>query len=283
MKDEHTVRVLCASFEVSRSGYYDWCRTAGPRAAATQEFQAEVMRIHAESDGTYGSPRVTRALRRAGRKVGHNRVARVLRECGLQGRPPRRYRVRTTDSAHDHPIAPNRLPDLPAPAAPNQVWVTDITYVETGEGWLYLAGVLDLYSRRLVGWAMASSLATALPLAALQMALAHRRPSAGLVHHSDRGVQYASAEYRRLLDQRGLIASMSRRGNCYDNATMESFWSTLKHELVYRRVFLTRAAATTAIFAFIERFYNRVRLHSSLDYQSPLDFEALHATSTKAA
>jgi len=283
MKDEHTVRLLCATFEVSRSGYYDWYREAPKRMTAAASFQAEVTRIHAESDGTYGSPRVTRALRRSGRRVGHNRVARVMRECGLQGRPRRRYRVRTTDSAHDHPIAPNRLPDLPRPAAPNQAWVTDITYVETKEGWLYLAGVLDLYSRCLVGWAMSSSLATALPLAALQMAITHRRPSAGLVHHSDRGVQYASAEYRRLLDQHGLIASMSRRGNCYDNATMESFWSTLKHELIYRRVFLTRAQATTAIFGFIERFYNRLRLHSSLDYQSPLDFEALHTTSTKAA
>lgn len=283
MKDEYPVRRLCETMAVSRSGYYDWCREAAQRAAAAQEFRAEVMRIHAESGGTYGSPRVTRELHRAGRKVGHNRVARVLRECDLQGRPRRRYVVRTTDSAHDHPIAPNRLPEQPAPVAPNQVWVTDITYVETGEGWLYLAGVLDLYSRRLIGWAMSSSLATALPLAALQMALHHRRPPTGLIHHSDRGVQYASAEYRRVLDQHGLVASMSRRGNCYDNATMESFWSTLKHELIYRRVFLTRASATTAIFAFIERFYNRRRLHSSLDYQSPLDFEALHAKSTQAA
>jgi putative transposase len=282
MKDEHAIRTLCQVMEVSRSGYYDWCREAPRRAAAAASFQAEVARIHAASEGTYGSPRVTHALHRAGHKVGHNRVARVLRESGLQGRTRRRYRVRTTDSAHDHPIAPNRLPDLPAPVAPNQVWVTDITYVETGEGWLYLAGVLDLYSRRLVGWAMSSSLATALPLAALHMALTHRRPPPGLVHHSDRGVQYASTDYRHVLHQNGLIASMSRRGNCYDNATMESFWSTLKHELIYRRRFPTRAAATTAIFAFIERFYNRVRLHSSLDYQSPLDFETLHATSTQA-
>lgn len=283
MKGEYTVRVLCEVMEVSRSGYYDWCREAPTRAAAAASFQAEVARVHAASDGTYGSPRVTRALHQAGRKVGHNRVARVLRECGLQGRSLRRYVVRTTDSAHDHPIAPNRLPDLAAPVAPNQAWVTDITYVQTREGWLYVAGVLDLYSRRLVGWAMSSSLATALPLAALHMALRHRRPPPGLVHHSDRGVQYASQEYRHVLDQHGLIASMSRRANCYDNATMESFWSTLKHELIYRRIFLTRAAATTAIFAFIERFYNRVRLHSSLDYQSPLDFESLHTKSTQAA
>ena len=283
MKDEHTIRTLCEAMEVSRSGYYDWCLEGPRRAAAAASFQAEVARIHAASDGTYGSPRVTRALRRDGHKIGHNRVARVLRESGLQGRPQRRYRVCTTDSSHDHPIAPNRLPDLPTPVAPNQVWVTDITYVETEEGWLYLAGVLDLYSRRLVGWAMSSSLATALPLAALHMALTHRQPPPGLVHHSDRGVQYASAEYRRVLHQHRLVASMSRRGNCYDNATMESFWSTLKHELIYRRLFLTRAAASTAIFAFIERFYNRVRLHSSLDYHSPLDFEALHATSTQAA
>jgi transposase InsO family protein len=283
MKDEHAVRELCQALAVSRSGYYDWCRVAAARAIAARTFQDQVARIHAESGGTYGSPRVTRVLRRAGVRVGHNRVARALRARGLQGRSRRRFRVRTTDSAHDHPIAPNCLPQLPAPVAPNRIWVSDITYVETGEGWLYLAGVLDLYSRRLIGWAMSSSLATALPLAALQMALKQRQPPAGLVHHSDRGVQYASGEYRRLLAHHRVTASMSRRGNCYDNATMEAFWSTLKIELVYRCTFHTRAHATTAIFDYIERFYNRVRMHSSLDYQSPLDFESNHRKSIQHA
>lgn len=183
-----------------------------------------------------------------------------------EGRQARRYRVRTTDSAHDDPIAPNLLAEVPAPTKPDAVWVTDLTYVETGEGWLYLAGVLDLYSRRLIGWAMGSSLETALPLAALHMALRRRRPGAGLLHHSDRGCLYASAAYRSTLAEHGCIASMSRRGNCYDNATMESFWSTLKHELIYRHRFATRNEATTAIFDYIESFYNRTRLHSALGF-----------------
>lgn len=281
MRDDHTIRSLCKTLGVSRSGFYDWRDRATQRAATHAAFKAEVAQIHAESGGTYGSPRITQVLRKAGRQVGHNRVARALRECDLQGRSPRRFRACTTDSAHDQPIAPNRLAEQPAPTAPDQTWVTDITYVETGEGWLYLAGVLDLYSRRLIGWAMSSNLETTLPLAALLMALKQRGPAAGLLHHSDRGVQYSSATYRDLLAQHHLTASMSRRGNCYDNATMEAFWSTLKMELIYRCKFLTRAAATTAIFDYIERFYNRVRLHSSLGYQSPLDFESHHAKSTQ--
>ena len=204
-----------------------------------------------------------------------------MREAQLQGRTRRRFRVRTTDSNHAEPIAPNRLAQAPAPTQPNQAWVTDITYIETDEGWLYLAGVLDLFSRRLIGWAMDSSLATALPLAALLMALRQRRPAPGLLHHSDRGVQYASADYRACLAEHGVTASMSRTGNCYDNATMEAFWSTLKLELVYRRHFATRHEAANAIFAYIEGFYNRRRLHSSLGYLSPLDFESNLTQKTK--
>ena len=234
----------------------------------------KIARVHEASRRTYGSPRVTAALREQGEQVGRNRVARLMKEAGLQGRQARRYRVRTTDSVHHDPVAPNRLAEAPAPTKPDEVWVTDITYVETGEGWLYLAGVLDLYSRRLIGWAMGSSLATALPLAALHMALRRRRPAAGLLHHSDRGCQYASADYRAALARHGCVASMSRRGNCYDNATMEAFWSTLKHELIYRRRFATRDEATTAIFDYIESFYNRTRLHSALGFKSPLAYES---------
>lgn len=197
-----------------------------------------------------------------------------MREAGLVGRQRRRYRVRTTDSRHGEPIAPNRLAAQPPPAKPDQVWVSDLTYVSTGEGWLYVAGVLDRCSRSVVGWALGSDLDTRLPLAALQMALSRRRPAPGLIHHSDRGVQYASAAYRAALTDHGLVASMSRKANCYDNAAMEAFWSTLKQELVYRRRFATRAEARTAIFAYIEGFYNRRRLHSALGYQSPLDYEA---------
>ncbi len=196
-----------------------------------------------------------------------------MRQQGLCGRAKGRFRVCTTDSHHDQPIAPNRLPELPAPSAANQVWLGDITYIQTEEGWLYLAGILDLYSRRLTGWAMSPHIDTALILAAWDMALTQGQPPAGLVFHSDRGVQYASHDYRRALQQAQSLASMSRKGNCYDNAAMESFWSTLKHELVYRRHFKTQAEARQAIFEFIEVFYNRQRLHSSLGYRSPIDFE----------
>jgi transposase InsO family protein len=276
MKGEHPVNVLCEVLEVSRSGYYQWrkavtCARAGRSEVILQKIKA----VYVASRCTYGSPRMTVALREEGESVGHNRVARLMRESGLQGRQKRRYRVRTTDSRHDEPIAPNRLASAPEPTKPDEVWVADITYVETAEGWVYLAGVLDLYSRRLIGWAMGSSLDTALPLAALHMALRQRRPASGLMHHSDRGCQYASAVYRQALADHGCVASMSRRANCYDNATMESFWSTLKQELIYRRRWTTRSEAITAIFDYIEGFYNRTRLHSALGYQSPLDYESI--------
>jgi transposase InsO family protein len=275
MSHEHPIKAMCEMLEVSRSGYYQWrgARTSA-RARQTEAIKVKIVRAHEASRGTYGSPRVTAALRGQGEAVGRNRVARLMREAGLRGRQARRYRVRTTDSAHHEPIAPNLLAEAPAPTKPDEAWVTDITYVETDEGWLYLAGVLDLFSRRLIGWAMGSGLETALPLAALHMALRRRRPGAGLLHHSDRGCQYASAAYRSSLAAHGCIASMSRRGNCYDNATMESFWSTLKLELLYRRRFATRADASTAIFDYIESFYNRTRLHSALGFKSPLDYES---------
>lgn len=275
MSHEHPIKAMCEVLAVSRSGYYQWSGARSrARASRTEAIKAEIARVHETSRRTYGSPRVTAALREQGEQVGRNRVARLMRECGLKGRQSRRYRVRTTDSAHDDPIAPNLLAEAAAPTKPDEVWVTDITYVETGEGWLYVAGVLDLYSRRLIGWAMGPSLATALPLAALHMALGRRQPAPGLLHHSDRGCQYASGDYRAALAAHGCIASMSRRGNCYDNATMEAFWSTLKHELIYRRRFATREEATTAIFDYVETFYNRIRLHSALGFKSPLAYES---------
>ncbi len=276
MSDQHPIKTLCTVLAVSRSGYYQW-RDAEPslRAQQTQILKSKIAAVHALSRRTYGSPRVTAALRAQGERVGRNRVARLMRDAGLQGRKRCRYRVFTTDSRHHEPIAPNRLALAPAPTKPDQSWATDITYIETAEGWLYLAAVLDLYSRRLIGWAMGPNLETTLPLAALQMAIRQRRPASGVLHHSDRGCQYASATYRAALTHHGCVASMSRKGNCYDNATMEAFWSTLKHELVYRRHFLTRAEAKTAIFDYIEGFYNRSRLHSALGYKSPLDYESI--------
>jgi putative transposase len=222
---------------------------------------------------TYGVPRVEKELRKKGRCHGRNRVARLMKEKGLRGRQKGRYRVQTTDSNHDQPIAPNRLAQAPKATAPNQLWVADITSIETKEGWLYLAAILDLYSRKIVGWAMSERIDTTLVLNALAMALLHRKPPAHLLCHSDRGVQYASGDYRQALRQAGLTASMSRQGNCYDNAAMESFWSTLKLELVYRCHFDSRAKARSQIFDYIETFYNRQRTHSALDYKSPVDFK----------
>jgi putative transposase len=199
-----------------------------------------------------------------------------MKAAGLCGRQPGRYRVQTTDSQHDQPIAPNRLAAVPKASAPNQLWVADITSIETQEGWLYLAAILDLYSRKIVGWAMSARMDTALVLSALSMAVLHRQPPAKLLFHSDRGVQYACGDFRLALQAAQLVASMSRQGNCYDNATMESFWSTLKLELVDRGRFATRAEARTQIFDFIEVFYNRQRLHSALNYHSPVDFELIN-------
>ena len=279
MKKDHPILRLCLHLEVSASGYYDWQRRLarpGQRALEDQALAQEIGRIHTRSRETYGAPRVEKELRQKGRCHGRHRVARLMKEQGLCGRQKRRYRVQTTDSNHDQPIAPNRLAQAPKATAPNQLWVADITYIETKEGWLYLAAILDLYSRKIVGWAMSERIDTALVLKALVMALLHRRPPTKLLFHTDRGVQYASGDYRQALGNAGLIASMSRRGNCYDNATMESFWSTLKLELVYRRLFDTRTQARRQIFDYIETFYNRHRAHSALGYHSPVDFELLN-------
>jgi transposase InsO family protein len=276
MKRDYPVRRLCLYLKASPSGFYDWeQRQLRPcaRALENQSLAENIGQIHAGSRQTYGAPRIERELRKKGRCHGRNRVARLMKEKGLCGRQKGRYRVQTTDSNHDQPIAPNRLAQAPKATAPNQLWVAAITSIETKEGWLYLAAILDLYSRRIVGWAMSERIDTVLVLKALAMALLHRSPPANLLFHTDCGVQYASGDYRQALGQAGLIASMSRRGNCYDNATMESFWATLKLELVYRRRFENRAQARSQIFDYIEMFYNRQRAHSALDYHSPVDFE----------
>jgi putative transposase len=279
MKAEHPIRTLCACLRVSPSGYYDWLkRQRSPGARATQDLvlRTQILALHTQSRQTYGSPRITVQLQRQGHRHGRNRIARLMRQAGLCGRQKARYRHQTTDSNHDLPIAPNHLAQAPQATRPNQLWVADVTYIQTQQGWLYLAAILDLHSRKIVGWAMHERNDTHLVLAALTMALRHRRPPAQLLCHSDRGVQYASAAYRLALARAGLRPSMSRRANCYDNATMESFWSTLKLELVYRRNFTTRAQARSQIFDYIETFYNPKRLHSALNFLSPVDFEALN-------
>lgn len=279
MKKDHSILKLCLHLEVSPSGYYDWQRRRicpGARAVEDEALVQEIDQIHTRSRQTYGAPRVEKELRKKGRFYGRNRIARLMKEKGLCGRQKGRYRVQTTDSNHDHPVAPNHLAAAPRPTAPNQIWVADITYIETKEGWLYLAAILDLFSRKIVGWAMSERIDTVLVLNALSMALLHRCPPANLLFHTDRGVQYASGDYRQALSNAGFIASMSRKGNCYDNATMESFWASLKLELVYRSHFDTRAQARTLTFDYIESFYNRQRAHSALDYHSPVDFESLN-------
>jgi putative transposase len=277
MKSEgYPVRLLCQALKVSPSGYYDWRRRQrqpAERRAADERLQVRIARIHQASHQTYGTPRIQAQLRREGCRHGRQRIARLMRQNGLFGRQHRRFRVQTTQSRHDQPIAPHRLAGRTAPNGPNQVWLADITYIATAQGWLYLAALLDAYSRRIVGWAMSEHLDTALVLGAWQMAVSHRQPPAGLVFHSDRGVQYASLAHREALRAAQAVASMSRTGNCYDNAMMESFWSTLKLELVYRRSFATRPEARAALFAYIEVFYNRQRLHSALGYNSPAEFE----------
>lgn len=274
MEDKHVITELCEAFEVSRSGYYRW-RDAGPSERAGQDaLIIEALRqAHERSRQTYGRPRLQRELRAKGMRHSQRRIGRLMSAAGLRGVQRGRFKPRTTDSEHPHEPAPNWLGKMPMPSGLNQVWVADITYVWTDEGWLYVAGVLDLCSRRVVGIAGAAHMETSLPEAALQKALTHARVSPGLLHHSDRGVQYASSRYSALLEQNGITPSMSRRANCYDNAHMESFWGTLKAELITRQRFATRHDAWLAIFDYVESFYNRVRLHSALGFQSPVDFE----------
>jgi len=276
MSQEYSIAAMCQAFEVSPSGYYDWRHRQsepGRRAQQDQKLKEQVLQIHRNSRKTYGAPRICASLRELGQRHGRNRINRLMREQNICGRQKRRFRAQTTDSNHAEPVAPNRLAAGPNPQRPNQIWAADITCVDTEQGWVYVAAILDLYSRRIVGWSVSSQINTALVLAALQMALCHRQPPAGLIFHSDRGVQYASLEYRQALAVAKLIASMSRRANCYDNAAMESFWSTLKLELIYRTEFADQDQVRQAVFDYIEVFYNRQRLHSALGYQTPAHFE----------
>jgi putative transposase len=271
---DYPVRILCDVLEVSPAGYYAWrSRPESRRAAANRQLVNDIKRVHRDTHGRYGSPRIHVELKAQGRGVSRGRIERLMRHHGIRAIMARPHRVRTTDSRHDLPIAPNLLDRNFVAPAPNCVWLADITYVETDQGWLYRATVMDLYSRRIVGWAMAEHLRAELPLAALQMAIAAKRPGAGLIHHSDRGVQYASADYRKLIQSAGFRASMSRKGNCYDNAPMESFFHTLKTELVHHTLYATRQEAARDIFAYIEGFYNRTRRHSAIGYISPIEME----------
>lgn len=274
-RDEFSVEELCQVLKVSRSGYYSWKhREPSKRSRREEELKTRIVELHAQSDQTYGSPRIHDDLKDEGERVSRKRVARIMRENKLFSKHKRRFRV-TTDSEHVLPVAENLLDRDFAAEGPNQKWVTDITFIPTGEGWLYLAVVLDIYSRRVVGWSMGKRLEKELVIRALLMALEQRCPAPGLLHHSDRGSQYASSDYQALLKAHALFASMSRRGNCWDNAVAESFFKTLKVERVYHRRYQTRAQAQEDLFQYIEVFYNRKRKHSAIGFQSPVDFEAL--------
>jgi len=274
---EYPVRLMCRALAVSPAGFYAW-RTRSPsaHAIADERLMLTVRVAFMRNDGRYGARRIHRELRDEGIRVAPKRVARLMRRDGLVARPRRGGRVQTTDSAHPLPVAPNLLDrqfDVNGVQI-NQVWVSDLTYVPTREGWLYLATVLDLASRRVVGWAMEETLASDIALRALRMAIGARRPAPGLIHHSDRGSQYAAVEYQALLAAHGMRPSMSRKANCWDNAVAESFFATLEQELIVRSDWHTRDEARRAIFHFIESWYNRRRRHSTLGYVSPAQYEA---------
>lgn len=270
----YPIRLMCRALAVSPAGYYAWRdRPESRRARQNRTLLATIRVIHRASRETYGSPSMWEALSKQGHAVGKHRVARLMRQAGLQAKTVKKWRA-TTQSNHRLPVAENPLNRQFAVAQPNRVWAGDMTYVWTAEGWLYLAVLLDLYSRAVIGWAMGPQLTVELTERALTMALGNRPITAGLLHHSDRGSQYAATRYQRLLATHGVIPSMSRTGNCWDNACVESFFGTLKRELVYHRRYGTREEATQDIFEYIEVFYNRQRRHSTLGYDSPAEFEA---------
>jgi putative transposase len=269
----HSVQRLCGAFGLSPSSYYRWLKCpVGKRQREDLALSEDIKRIFKKSRSTYGSPRMQRALRDEGKRHGKERLGRLMKRLKLVPKAARRFKV-TTDSHHNKPVAPNILGQRFTPPSANVAWAADITYIRTGEGWLYLATVIDLYSRRIIGWSMGTRLLTRLVTDALTMALQQRKPPQGVMHHSDRGSQYCSDAYQALLSKHGFICSMSGKGNCYDNAVMESFYHTLKVELVYGQHYRTREEAQMAVFDYIEIFYNRQRMHSTLNYLTPEAFE----------
>lgn len=267
---------MCKVLDVSRSGYYKW-RNAGvsEQEQRRNELAKRIQYHYADSRGIYGSPKITKLLQTEGYTVCEKTVGRIMSEMDLRSITVKKFRVTTTDSRHDQPIAPNLLNQDFTTSAPNTVWVTDITYIRTRQGMLYLACVLDLCTRMIVGWALADRMTVELVVQALDAAYDNKHPEPGLIHHSDRGSQYASEIYRTKLKEFRMIASMSRKGNCYDNACIESFHSLIKRELVYQTRFITKAEARQEIYRYIEFWYNRKRIHSSINYLSPIRFEAL--------
>ena len=272
-RQEFPTRPMCRVLEVSTGGYYQWRRRPpGARQERREALVAEIKVIHQEVKARYGSPRIHAELVARGHACCENTVARLMSQAGVAAKTGRKFRC-TTDSNHDHPVAENVVDRQFEPEAPNRVWTADITYIPTREGWLYLAAVEDLYSRQVVGWSMSQRIDSRLVVDALEMAVSRRLPGEGLVAHSDRGSQYASEHYRRVLSGHGITCSMSRRANCWDNAPMESFFASLKKELVHDEDYQTREEARASLFEYIEIFYNRIRRHSSLGYRSPIEYE----------
>ena len=270
---QYPVKMMCRVLKVSRSGYYSWrVRPESERSKTDREVTQAIERLHKASKGTYGSPRITADLRDEGNRHGKHKVARLMRLAGLKGCPKRRFRV-TTQRDPSHPVADNLLDQDFTAEAPNQRWASDITYIATNQGWLYLAVIMDLYSRRIVGWSMSRWINRHLVIDALNMAIGARRPGAELIHHSDRGSQYTSDDFRDELLKHGIECSMSGRGNCYDNAVVESFFGLLKREWVNRVHYRTREEARADVFEYIECFYNRKRRHGYLGNISPVEFE----------
>jgi len=268
-RSEFPIALMSEVLEVSRSGYYAWLRHSESKSKQDDKILLqEIHAIYQESHRTYGSPRIYRELKRRGRNHGKKRIARLMRKDGLRAKTKRKFKM-TTDSKHTFPVAPNLLNREFTPKEPNQVWASDITYIWTAEGWLYLAVVMDLFSRAILGWSMSERMTRSLVIDAFVMAVKRYHPSPGLLHHSDRGSQYASADYQTVLKKYGAICSMSRKGNCWDNAPVESFFSTLKKEHVFHHDYRYRTQARQSIFAYIEQFYNRKRIHSALGYRTP--------------
>ena len=269
-----TIVALCRNLEVSKAGYYAWRgRSASAHDRTDELLSRKIRSIHLSSKQLYGAPNVHAKLRSDGVRVGRKRVARLMKSHALHSVRTKRKRVRTTDSAHNHPVVPNVLNRQFRPLRPDQAWAADITYLPTNEGWLFLAVVLDLYSRRVVGWSMSKTIDATLVLDALRMAIQRRRPPKGLLVHSDRGSQYACREYRKFVAEHGIVASMSRKRNCWDNAVVESFFSTMKAELGLIGSYKTQHEARSAIFQYIEVWYNRQRQHSTIGYLSPAAYE----------
>lgn len=271
------VTTMCRVLEVSRSGFYAWLKgTKSKRAIANDHLLVRIIKVHVNSHRTYGGRRVYWELRSQGEGCSANRVARLMSKHDLWAKTSRKFRA-TTNSKHNLPVAQNLLDRQFSVDAPNRAWVSDITYIPTEEGWLYLATVMDLYSRRVVGWSMDERVTRELAMDALRMAIRQRKPAAGLLHHSDRGVQYASNDYQKLLSQHGMVCSMSRKGDCWDNAAMESFYGSMKTECTHHRHYHSRSEARRDVFHYIEIFYNCQRRHSTLGYRSPAMFELLRA------